>query len=190
VAKMTQKVVNMGYGKMLTRYAHCPPWGFFCEDHQVSELFKVLEEVQQCAFFVNKWAIEMKSPRRVRIDAYPIKWDPEDEQVRRRVGEGIAEKLIELRQAYTAKIMWHYRTRFEKARNSEKILLPGPQIDVIREALAASKEQRKYMIAIHGARYSEKYIDPFTHLVKKDVKLDYGPIDKAIRYFAPGWQPT
>lgn len=189
IERMTLKVVNMGYAKMIARFAHCSPWGFFCQDHEVTDVYKILEEVQQCAFFVNKWAIEMKSPRRVRIDVYPLSWDPTDRRFRERVGEMIAEKLIELREAYTCKIMWNYRVRYDKARNIEKLLKPGPQADIVREALNATKAQRKIMIAIYGDKCPIDWTDPHTGRLKKEIKLDFTSIDKAIRYFYPSWEP-
>lgn len=186
IEKNTQKLVNIAYSKMLSHFAHVP-WGFFCEDHEVPEIAKVLKQVQEASIVMNRFAIEMKSPRRVRIEVFPVRWDHEDVRIRQRVGEMVAQELLDLRNAYTSSIMWKYRVRIERAQNIDRFLQPGEQADLVRAAIQSTKAQRKVMIAIYGQKCPSNWEDPLTGAVK--VKLDFTEIDRAIRCFYPAWEP-
>jgi hypothetical protein len=187
IEKMTTKIVNMAYAKMLAHFAWTP-WGLFVTDSEVESAFDVLEPLRQCAVFTNRFAIQMKSPRRVRLDMWPIKWDHNDPRYRLRMGEAIAERLIELREAYTSKIMWTYRVRMDKCKHLGR-LVTDAQAEVIRHALQATAAQRKVMIAIYGDKCPLDWTDPRTGRLKDSIRLDFTEIDRAIRYFCPSWRP-
>jgi hypothetical protein len=188
IDQMTLKVVNMGYQKMLQHFAHVP-WGFFCQDDEIEKAYEALQDVRDCVRFTNGWAREQNSPRRVRIDIYPLAWNHTDLLFRYRVGEEIATNLLELRAAYTSKIMWNYRVRFQKAKNIPKLLIAGEQADIVQAALESTKEQRKIMIAIYGDKCPNEWLDARTGNYKDHVRLDYTAIDRAIKHFLPSWEP-
>lgn len=183
----TQKLVNIAYAKMLKEVAHTP-WGFFCTEGDLPKVSSALKEVQETAWVMNRFAVEMKHPRRVRIEYYPLKWDHTDVLFRRRIGELIAQKLLDLRNTYTASIMWKYRVRLARAQNLDRLLMPGDQASMVRDAIHSARSQRKVMVAIYGERYTDEYVDA-SGRIKDGVKLDFTAIDRAIQYFCPAWDP-
>ncbi len=188
IEQWSLKVVNNGYARLISHFAHVDPWGFFCLDEEVSSVEKVLKEIRQAAAFVNKLAIERNSPRRVRIDFYPITWDHTDPLFRQRVGEMIAERLIDLREAYTSKLMWTFRVRFDKAKNIHRLVV-GQQVKLIQDALESTKAQRKIMVALYGDKCPIDWTDPNTGELREDIRLDFTAIDRAIHHFCPSWEP-
>lgn len=185
--KMSSKVVNTAYAKLVARFAHTP-WGFFCEkDADAEEAFELLTDCRAGAMLANLYAEEINSPRRVRIDIYDIPWNHKKPAFRQRVGEMIAHKLIDLRGVYTSSRMWEYRVKMDRVRNMERLVL-GAQHELVAKALAATETQRKTMVAIYGDKVPRSMLDADGNL-KTSVKLNFGPIDRAISAFYPDWDP-
>ncbi len=185
IERMTLKIVNHAYAKLVVLFPHTP-FGIFCEEQHVPRAYEALKEVQQAAAMTNRIAEESGVARRVRIDIYPITLDHNDPKFRKRLGEMIAEKLIELREAYTSKLMWAYRVRYDRARNLE-MLVTGRQAELIHDALESTRAQRKVMVAIYGDKCPVEWTDVSTGELKEDIRLDFTAIDRAIKHFCPTW---
>ena len=99
----------------------------------------------------------------------------------------IALKLMSLRDIYTSSRMWAYRVRLDRMRFMERLVV-GEQSDLIRKAIASAEEQRPVMVAIYGDKCPSEWKDPSGRL-KDGIKLDFGPIEEAIKYFCPSWMP-
>lgn len=185
--KISSKVVNTAYAKLVARFAHTP-WGFFCEkEDDIEEAYAMLADCRLGAFLANRYAEEIESPRRVRIEFVDIKWDHKKSTFRKRVGEMIANKLIDLRAVYTSARMWEYRVKMDRVRNMEKLVI-GAQHEAVAKALASTEAQRKTMVAIYGDKVPRNMLDTEGNL-KANVKLNFSPIDRAISAFYPAWDP-
>lgn len=185
--KMSSKVVNRAYAKFVEQFAQLHI-GFFCEEGDVEKIPELLREIQKGARYTNEYAKEHGSDRRVRIDAFTIPWDHTSPKWRARLGELTAKKLMSLRKVYTTRNMGDFRVQIDKVRHMEKPLL-GEQSRVVLEALNATVQQRKIMIALFGEKQPRDWIDPATGNLRANIRLDFGPIDKAIKMFCPSWKP-
>ncbi len=185
--KMSSKIINTANAKITERFAHVP-WGYFCEEHEVEEAHDLLRECKKGAAFTNNFAREHNSDRRVRIDLFAVEWDHQDDHFRVRLGEMIARKLIELRKIYTSRNMGAFRVEMDRVRNMEKCLI-GEQHKLVLDALTSTIQQRKTMVAMYGDKQPRDWIDPRTGNLKAGIKLDFSPIDKAIKHFCPSWKP-
>lgn len=181
------RIVNLAYVKLGKKFAPTP-WGYFCEEDQFDSVYKVLRKVRKMAQKVNQAVIMQKNSRRLRIEAYPIRLDPDNMMFRKRVGEFIANRLIELRNSYTTKTMWTFRKAYGKARFLDHLVLPGSeQAKLIRKALVATAAQRDVMIAIHGEKVPNAFYNPGTGGLREEIQLDFTDIDRAIKLFRPLW---
>lgn len=185
--KTTTKIVNAAYAALLNRFAYTP-FGFFCEPHERDEADSLLKDVRSSANFVNKLAKEQKSNRRVEIAIFPIRWDETDMRFRNRIGRLIGSRLIELRDVYTSKDMNAYRWRMERVRSMDRLVV-GEQSEYVMNAIKSTEQQRKVMVAIYGDKCPINWVDPQTNNIYAHIRLDFEPIDRAIKMFVPGYNP-
>jgi hypothetical protein len=186
--KMSNQVVNTAHAKLSQHFAHTP-FGFFCptaEDYVKAS--KLLQKCRQGANLTNYIAYLRGSERRVKIEIFPYWWDHTMPLYRNCMSEMIVTKLINLRKVYTSDRMWEFRVRMDAVRHMEKLVGPEQGAAIV-EAVQASEAQRKIMVAIYGDKIPREFMDPVTGDLQPHVRLDYTPIDKAIRVFYPEWTP-
>src|SRR6185369_4730017 len=115
------------------------------------------------------------------IEIYRYEVDPSDRRAAERLGRDIRERLIALRESFSAGEPKPYQLAMAACRDVDK-LVSGTQRESLRLALRSADSQRTLMIAHYGGRRGASEL-------RREFKdrlpdLDYSAVDAAIAMFS------
>lgn len=179
----TKSTLSQARNSLTKRAVNLFAGTYFIPVDEFAEVDAELQSVRRQAHKYNRSARAIKSNRFTTIDVYPFLLDVADRKLSLRIGASIHDRLVMLRQSYSAESRRAYQSAMMLCDNLEKLVL-GKQQMLIRDALASSRAQRQEMRVLVGSRKGRKEV-----MEKHDGKpsLNFDPIDRAIEAFAPSF---
>lgn len=182
LAEAAQKAITAARYVLYTHAARFVAGSYFVSDAEFEKLDEQLDEARRAAVLCNRTARQLKSERVTVIEIYRLKLDVQDQRLALRLGASIHERLSMLRASYTGETRRTYQTATVACTNLDR-LVTGAQREIVRLALASADSQRPLMIAHYGGKKGVGEV--LREFKGKLPGFDYGPIDAALKVFAP-----